>query len=116
MRTSADFITGMSKRARSSEFACYVRNYTGSALRLEIRFGSLEAAPRMSGQEQKQLIANNREKFAVAKQLADTDEIKKTHSQRGTPSVNPDSHFTKQNEQNTPAGPDNVSAEPSENW
>ena len=41
MRTTPDFITGMRKHARSTEFACYVRNYTGNAVRLDIPFGTL---------------------------------------------------------------------------
>ena len=65
MRTTADFITGMTKRARSSEFACFVRNYTGSAVRLDIQFGALEAAPKMPAEKHRQLIAKNRERYAA---------------------------------------------------
>jgi hypothetical protein len=45
MRTTAEFIGSMKKRAKSTEFACYVRNYTENALRLEIPFASMEKAP-----------------------------------------------------------------------
>jgi hypothetical protein len=65
MRTTADFLTGMAKHARSTEFACYVRNYTTNAVRLTIPFGALEAAPRMSADEQALVIASNREHYAA---------------------------------------------------
>jgi hypothetical protein len=65
MRTTPDFITGMTKRARSTEFACYVRNYTANAVRLEIPFGALERASKMSPTEQAQLLARNRDRYAA---------------------------------------------------
>jgi hypothetical protein len=63
MRTTPDFITGMTKRARSTEFACYVRNYTANAVKLTIPFGALEAAPTMSQEEHSKLIARTREQY-----------------------------------------------------
>jgi hypothetical protein len=65
MRTTADFITGMTKRSRSTEFACYVRNYTTNAVRLEIPFGRLEAARKMPPGVEAQLITRNRARYAV---------------------------------------------------
>lgn len=65
MRTSPDFITGMTKRGKSTEFACYVRNYTGNAVRLTIPFGTLESEPRMTTDEHARLIARNRERYAI---------------------------------------------------
>jgi TraM recognition site of TraD and TraG/Type IV secretion-system coupling protein DNA-binding domain len=55
MRTTPDFITGMAKHARSTDFACYVRNYTSNAVRLDIPFGILERAPMMTDAQQAQL-------------------------------------------------------------
>ena len=66
MRTSAEFIGSMQKRAHSTEFACYVRNKTANALRLEIPFGTLENAPRMSAEQHHELVARNRERFAAS--------------------------------------------------
>jgi hypothetical protein len=74
MRTTADFITGMSKRTRSTEFACYVRNYTANAVRLTIPFGALEAAPTMSREEHAQLIDRNRARYAAEKEQARVSE------------------------------------------
>lgn len=65
MRTTPDFITGMTKRARSTEFACYVRNYTASAVRLTFPFGALEAAPTMSPEEAADLVMRNRRRYAA---------------------------------------------------
>jgi hypothetical protein len=47
MRTTSDFLMGMRKRATDTEFACYVRNYTASALVLRVPLGRAEREPRM---------------------------------------------------------------------
>ena len=65
MRTTPDVISGMAKHSRSTEFACYVRNYTSNAVRLEIPFGTLERAPKMTPAEQAQVIARNRKRYAA---------------------------------------------------
>ena len=65
MRTTPDFITGMTKRARSTEFACYVRNYTAGAVRLTIPFGALEAAPTVSSEGAADLVMRNRKRYAT---------------------------------------------------
>lgn len=65
MRTSPDFIADMRKHRRSTEFACFVRNITSNAVRLEIPFGSLEGSATMSPSEHAQLIAENRRRYAV---------------------------------------------------
>jgi hypothetical protein len=70
MRTTADYITSMQKRARSTEFACSVRNITSNAVRLHIPFGTLEAAPTMSTEAFEQLIARNRERYAINRALS----------------------------------------------
>jgi hypothetical protein len=67
MRTSAEFISSMQKHARSTEFACSVRSTTGNALRLEIPFGSLEAAPTMSDDERRRLLEENRQRYAASR-------------------------------------------------
>lgn len=65
MRTSPDFIASMQKHAKSTEFACYVRNTTAQALRLTIPFGTLEAAPTMSSKEAANVFTRNRERYAT---------------------------------------------------
>jgi hypothetical protein len=65
MRTTSEFIAEMRKLAHSTEFACFVRNYTGSAVRLQIPFGALEKAPRMSSEQHAQLIARNHQRYAT---------------------------------------------------
>ena len=46
MRTTPDFIAGMAKHAKSTEFACYVRNYTNNAVRLKFLSAPLSGHPR----------------------------------------------------------------------
>ncbi|HLH96801.1 MAG TPA: type IV secretory system conjugative DNA transfer family protein [Xanthobacteraceae bacterium] len=67
MRTTSEFVADMKKLQRSTEFACFVRNYTGSAVRLRIPFGALERAPRMTGTEHANMIAKNRDRYTAAK-------------------------------------------------
>ncbi len=80
MRTTADFITGMAKRAGSTEFACYVRNYTVNAVRLEIPFGTLERAARMTPEQQAQLIDRNRQRYSI-----DREQPRPAAADPGTP-------------------------------
>jgi hypothetical protein len=65
MRTTSEFIAEMRKLAHSTEFACFVRNSTGSAVRLQIPFGALEKAPRMSPEQHAQLITRNHQRYAT---------------------------------------------------
>jgi len=64
MRTTAQFITSMRKHAHSTEFAAYIRNVTPTAICLEIPFGTLEAAPRMTKQEHAALIERNTQLYS----------------------------------------------------
>jgi hypothetical protein len=54
---------------------CYVRNHTENALRLEIPFGALEMAPKMTEGEHKEVLAHCRTRFSVD-QLAVQDQGK----------------------------------------
>ena len=51
MRTTAEFLMGMQKRKDETEFACYVRNFTRSAVKLAIPLGSAEREPRLTEDE-----------------------------------------------------------------
>ena len=65
MRTTYDFISSMKKGRASTEFACYVRNYTDRAIRLEIPFGTLERAAKMTAEEHRKLVERNRAQYAA---------------------------------------------------
>ena len=67
MRTTSDFLAGMAKHAKATDFACYVRNYTTNAVRLTVPFGSLEAAAKMSADDHSRLAAANRQRYATAR-------------------------------------------------
>jgi hypothetical protein len=73
MRTTSEFIGEMRKLAHSTEFACFVRNYTGGAVRLQIPFGALERAPRMSSEQHAQLLARNHLRYATLKKEPPTE-------------------------------------------
>lgn len=65
MRTTGDLIASMRKHRNSTQFACYVRNSTDSALRLTVPFGTLEAMPRASAEQERELLRNSRERYAA---------------------------------------------------
>jgi hypothetical protein len=65
MRTPADFIGATRKRETLTEFACYVRNRTATAVRLTVPFGTIEAAPEMSEATLAELLALNRARYGL---------------------------------------------------
>jgi hypothetical protein len=74
MRTTPDFLIQQCKdRAhppRWTQFACYVRNLTRQALSLEIPFGALEAAPKMSAAAHVRVKMLNRQRYAATSAAA----------------------------------------------
>lgn len=50
MRTSNDVLMATRKRAKSTEFACYVRNLTPAAVTLQVPIGLAENEPRMTSE------------------------------------------------------------------
>ena len=51
MRTSSTFLMATRKRRATSEFACYVRNHTPSAVSIHVPLGRAEREPKMSAAE-----------------------------------------------------------------
>lgn len=80
MRSSSAFIGSMQKRMKHTEFAAYVRNETATAVRVKVPFGSMEAAPRMSPDDHRRLIAFNTARYSVEGQ---------PQSQRAQPRASP---------------------------
>jgi DNA helicase HerA-like ATPase len=113
MRTTAEFITSMQKHSRSTEFASYVRNYTANAVRLTIPFGALESAPKMSAEEHSQLIARNREQYAVERNVAQT-----VASSAGSSVTDNGKFQPPETEPEKPArtNPEDTSTAPSSSW
>lgn len=64
MRTTHDFITSVQKRGKSTEFAAYIRNETRIAVKVEVPFGTLEAAPIMMKEEHAALIQRNNDRYS----------------------------------------------------
>ena len=73
MHCDSSFITSMKMKPMvGAQFACYVRNYTDNAVRLQIPFGALADAPKMSDRDQAALITLNRERYGY-NQRAESD-------------------------------------------
>jgi hypothetical protein len=66
MRTSKNFLLSLRKHEKSSEFGCFIKNYTPSAVRLTIPFGVIEDAPQMSAEEHQALRQRNRERYGTS--------------------------------------------------
>jgi hypothetical protein len=73
LRTTADFISSMKRRGPRSEFATWVKNITGQAIRLSVPLGFLEREPTIDDEDYDALIAANRTRFCGT--LADTSRI-----------------------------------------
>jgi hypothetical protein len=84
MRTSAEFISSMRKLSKSTQFACYVRNLTDHAIRVEVPFGTLEKAPKMTPAQHAFLIERNRQRFAVNPDEARPTATSHDKAQQGT--------------------------------
>ena len=64
MRTSPDFIAGLTKEPSQTNFAAYVRNVTPQAMKLTIPFGTAESLPRMSDESFNTLLNESRKRLA----------------------------------------------------
>jgi hypothetical protein len=60
MRTTPTFILDQRKGAHATQFACYLRNVTSSALSLAVPFGTMERQPTMNDDAYQRLLGANR--------------------------------------------------------
>jgi hypothetical protein len=66
MRTTPTFILEQHKLAKATQFACYVRNLTPTALSLTIPFGALEREPVMTDAAYRRMEEDNRQRVSVS--------------------------------------------------
>ena len=64
MRTTPDFLLSMNKRVNETDFACFVRGVTPSAVKVTIPFFAAERAPKMSSADYQKLLARIRAQVA----------------------------------------------------
>jgi hypothetical protein len=64
MRCQPDFLYGMQKYEKHTEFACFVRN-TPRPVRLSVPFGQMEALPRSTAAAQAALLTQNRARYCA---------------------------------------------------
>ena len=67
MRCTPEFLLGMKKHeaAKITQFACWVRNHTPSAIRLNVPLGMMEAQPKIHPQVFATLLRCNREQYCT---------------------------------------------------
>lgn len=70
MRTTGDFLMAMRKRADATEFACYVRNVTSAAVKLDIPLGRVEREPVMTDEQYLAVLERSRALVAQPLNLA----------------------------------------------
>jgi hypothetical protein len=83
MRCEPEFLQGMRKRERHTEFACFIKNVTGQPVRLTVPFGQMEARPRMSDAELDTLLSLNRARYSAT----DEDDAVASPRMRGKPTA-----------------------------
>jgi len=66
MQCEPEFLQGMRKRRRHTEFACFIRNVTAHPIRLPVPFGQMEERPRMGEAELQELLAQNRARYCAS--------------------------------------------------
>jgi uncharacterized protein DUF87 len=66
MRTTPTFLLEQRKAARSTQFACYLRNITPNALSLSVPFGAVEQHSTMSAESYRQLENENRGRISLS--------------------------------------------------
>jgi len=86
MHTEPDFLLGMRKKERETQFACFVRNLTERPIPLTIRFGTMEGQPQLTTDAYHALRAQNRSRFS-----ATTDDT--TLPQRQAKDASPTEHI-----------------------
>ena len=65
MRCESDFVQGMRKRAQSTEFACWIKNTTARAIKLEVPLGTVNGLPSIDQAAYSALIAANRARYCA---------------------------------------------------
>jgi len=63
LRTTPAFIEGMKRRGPRSEFAVWVKQLTGQAIRLSVPLGFLEKQPTLDEEDYDVLVSANRERY-----------------------------------------------------
>lgn len=64
-RCDPEFLLLQRKERGHSEFACYVKNYTGKALSVSVPLGFIESLPMLTASEEKILLENNRARYGA---------------------------------------------------
>jgi Type IV secretion-system coupling protein DNA-binding domain len=65
MRCETDFLLGMRKHQRATDFACFIRNVTPQPVQLTVPFGQMEGRARMSQEQLLALLTQNRQRYAA---------------------------------------------------
>jgi hypothetical protein len=84
MRTEPEFLLGMRKHDKETQFACFVRNLTERPIPLSIPFGTMEGQPKLSTQAIQTLRAQNRARYSL---VAEEAEAPTVAVQQTTPAV-----------------------------
>lgn len=70
-RVDADFLLGQKKGRTHTEFACFVKNYTGNAISVSIPLGYVEGQPQLSREAYAHLLEENRSRYSEPPLLPD---------------------------------------------
>ncbi len=65
MHCEPEFVQDARKHRAHTEFACMIKNVTGSAVKVAVPFGVLEAEPRMADADYERLLELNRARYGA---------------------------------------------------
>lgn len=65
LRCDADFLLAQKKGREHTQFACYVRNFTGGAISARIPLGYVDSLPKLSDADMARLLEENRARYSA---------------------------------------------------
>jgi hypothetical protein len=76
MRCDPEFVQGMRKHGNATEFACWIKNTTPQAIRIDVPFGVVSCRPALDQAAYSSLIAANRARYCAPAMEADRAEAR----------------------------------------
>src|SRR4051812_8084975 len=89
MRCEPEFVQGMRKQARTTEFACWIKNTTPQAIKLDVPLGVVNSMPMIDQGSYSALIGVNRARYCAPAAAAHDTDSPPVAAQAATPSTPP---------------------------
>ena len=87
MRCSSDFLLAQRKEREHTEFACFIKNYTMTALSVQIPLGFVESLPTLAYEEYQELVDNNRAQYSAPPMITPPTPVLRPQPPPASPAV-----------------------------